>query len=333
MQPWGRADEKKRFSEASFEPNRLTQRDINHKTENKEILKIEKKMKKRNILMLVVAAVLLSSCVVSKKKYEIAEAGRYAALYSRDSLADLLGMARNDYAILDELKNSLEADTVRLRSSIRNYQALLATGQDENQKLSANLAKLNADLTNKMGELQEREKTIAELQRMIDTQKQKTKQLLSSVKDALLGFSSDELTVREEDGKVYVAMSDKLLFESGKAVVNAQGKEALGKLAEVLNKQTDIDVYIEGHTDNVPIKTAVFKDNWDLSVIRATSVVRILTETYNVNPLQILPCGRGEFKPVDVNTTPEGKARNRRTEIIMAPRLDKLFKMLEESGQ
>lgn len=290
-------------------------------------------MKKRNILMLVVAAVLLSSCVVSKKKYEIAEAGRYAALYSRDSLADLLGMTRNDYAILDELKNSLEADTVRLRSSIRNYQALLATGQDENQKLSANLAKLNADLTNKMGELQEREKTIAELQRMIDMQKQKVKDLLSSVKDALLGFSSDELTVREEDGKVYVAMSDKLLFESGKAVVNAQGKEALGKLAEVLNKQTDIDVYIEGHTDNVPIKTAVFKDNWDLSVIRATSVVRILTETYNVNPLQILPCGRGEFKPVDVNTTPEGKARNRRTEIIMAPRLDKLFKMLEESGQ
>ena len=283
-------------------------------------------MKKRNILMLVVAAVLLSSCVVSKKKYEIAEAGRYAALYSRDSLADLLGMARNDYAILDELKNSLEADTVRLRSSIRNYQALLATGQDENQKLSANLAK-------KMEELQDREKTIAELQKMIDMQKQKVKDLLSSVKDALLGFSSDELTVREEDGKVYVAMSDKLLFESGKAVVNAQGKEALGKLAEVLNKQTDIDVYIEGHTDNVPIKTAVFKDNWDLSVIRATSVVRILTETYNVNPLQILPCGRGEFKPVDVNTTSEGKARNRRTEIIMAPRLDKLFKMLQESGQ
>ena len=168
---------------------------------------------------------------------------------------------------------------------------------------------------------------------MIDQQKKKVKDLLSSVKDALLGFSSDELTVREEDGKVYVAMSDKLLFESGKAIVNQQGREALGKLAQVLNKQTDIDVYIEGHTDNVPIKTAVFQDNWDLSVIRATSVVRILTETYGVNPLQIQPCGRGEFKPVDVNTTPEGKARNRRTEIIMAPRLDKLFKMLEESGQ
>ena len=229
--------------------------------------------------MLGVACLLLSSCVVSKKKFEIAEAGRLAALYSRDSLAELLGMTRTDYAILDELRNNLLNDTTLLKNSIRNYQ------------------------------------------------------LQKSVKDALLGFSSDELTVREEGGKVYVAMSDKLLFESGKAIVNEQGREALGKLAGVLNRQTDIDVYIEGHTDNVPIKTPVFQDNWDLSVIRATSVVRILTETYGVNPLQILPCGRGEFKPVDVNTTTEGKARNRRTEIIMAPQLDKLFKMLEESGQ
>ncbi len=274
--------------------------------------------------MLGVACVLLSSCVVSKKKFEIAEAGRLAALYSRDSLADLLGMSRTDYAILDELKNGLEADTALLKSSIRNYQQLLASGQNENQKLNANLAQ-------KISELQDREKTIAELQKMIDQQKKKVKDLLNSVKDALLGFSSDELTVREQDGKVYVAMSDKLLFESGKAIVNQQGREALGKLAQVLNKQTDIDVYIEGHTDNVPIKTAVFQDNWDLSVIRATSVVRILTQTYGVNPLQIQPCGRGEYKPVDVNTSSEGRARNRRTEIIMAPRLDKLFKMLEES--
>ena len=286
---------------------------------NKKIFKIEKEMKKRSILMLGVACLLLSSCVVSKKKFEIAEAGRLAALYSRDSLADLLGMTRTDYAILDELRNNLLNDTTLLKNSIRNYQQLVATGQNENQKLNANL--------------KDREKTIAELQKMIAQQNQKVKDLLSSVKDALLGFSSDELTVREEGGKVYVAMSDKLLFESGKAIVKEQGREALGKLAGVLNKQTDIDVYIEGHTDTVPIKTAVFQDNWDLSVIRATSVVRILTETYGVNPLQILPCGRGEFKPVDVNTTTEGKARNRRTEIIMAPQLDKLFKMLEESGQ
>ena len=102
----------------------------------------------------------------------------------------------------------------------------------------------------------------------------------------------------------------------------------MGKLAEVLNRQTDIDVYIEGHTDSVPINTPVFKDNWDLSVIRATSVVRILTDDYKVNPLQIQPCGRGEFKPVDTNQTFEGRARNRRTEIIIAPKLDKLYELI-----
>ena len=122
----------------------------------------------------------------------------------------------------------------------------------------------------------------------------------------------------------------KLLFESGSARVDKRGKEALAKLAEVLNKQSDIDVYIEGHTDSKPINTAQFKDNWDLSVIRATSVVRILTKDYGVKPLQIQPCGRGEFMPVADNETADGRAKNRRTEIIMAPKLDKLYQMLNQ---
>ena len=281
-------------------------------------------MKKKSIFMLATATLLLSSCVVSKKRFELSEAGRYAALYSRDSLADLLGQSRDSYQALDARTNALMSDTTLLKQSLRNFQSALANNQNEN-------AKLNKNLSQKINELQEREKTIAELQRMIDDQNAKVRNLLNSVKDALLGFSSDDLTVREEGGKVYVAMSDKLLFESGKAIVNEQGKSALGKLATVLNRQTDIDIYIEGHTDNVPIKTAIFHDNWDLSVIRATSVVRILTETYGVNPMQIQPCGRGEFKPLDNNETKEGRARNRRTEIIMAPRLDKLFQMLENN--
>lgn len=274
-------------------------------------------MKKIVILPLVLGCILLSSCVVSKKKYEIAEAGRWAALYSRDSLADLLGQSRESYAALDKRCSNLLRDTTLLKGSLRNYQSLLANNQSENKNLTASLL--------------ERERTIAELQEVINEQNQKVSNLLNSVKDALKGFSSEELTVRQEGGKVYVAMSDKLLFESGKAVVNKQGLEALGKLAEVLNKQTEIEVLIEGHTDNVPIKTAVYQDNWDLSVIRATSVVRILTETYGVNPLQIQPCGRGEYKPVADNASTEGKSKNRRTEIIMAPKLDKLFQMLENN--
>lgn len=207
--------------------------------------------------------------------------------------------------------------------NIRNYQSMLNTNMTEQEKL-------NSLLSQKMNELDERERTINELQDMINAQTERVQNLLNSVKDALLGFSSDELTVREKDGKVYVAMSDKLLFESGSARVDKRGKEALAKLAEVLNKQSDIDVYIEGHTDSKPINTAQFKDNWDLSVIRATSVVRILTKDYGVKPLQIQPCGRGEFMPVADNGTADGRAKNRRTEIIMAPKLDKLYQMLNQ---
>ncbi len=281
-------------------------------------------MKKLTLVAMSLATVLLSSCVVGRKKFEQSENARWRAYYSRDSLAGLLEESRAQYAALDQRCDMLLSDTALLKKSIRNYQALLANNKSENKKLNSSLAQ-------KIKELQEREQTIAQLQGMIDAQQRKVKELLASVKDALLGFSSDDLTVTEKDGKVYVSLSDKLLFESGKAVVNQQGREALGKLAQVLNKQTEIDVYIEGHTDKVPIHTAVFQDNWDLSVIRATSVVRILTETYGVNPLQIQPCGRGEFKPIDTNETAEGRAHNRRTEIIMAPRLDKLLQLLQSN--
>ena len=281
-------------------------------------------MKKLTWGVLALSALMMSGCVVGRKKFEQSENARWRAYYSRDSLAALLNDSRAQYAALDQRCGMLMGDTALLKKSIRNYQAMLANNQSENKKLNSSLAQ-------KIKELQEREQTIAQLQRVIDEQQRKVKELLASVKDALLGFSSDDLTVTEKDGKVYVSLSDKLLFESGKAVVNQQGREALGKLAQVLNRQTEIDVYIEGHTDNVPIHTAVFQDNWDLSVIRATSVVRILTETYNVNPLQIQPCGRGEFKPVDTNETAEGRAHNRRTEIIMAPRLDKLLQLLQSN--
>lgn len=281
-------------------------------------------MKKLTWMMLALSTMMMSSCVVGRKKFEQSENARWRAYYSRDSLAGLLNDSRTEYATLDQKYGMLLNDTALLKKSIRNYQAMLANNQSENKKLNTSLAQ-------KIKELQEREQTIAQLQGMIDEQQRKVKELLASVKDALLGFSADDLTVTEKDGKVYVSLSDKLLFESGKAVVNQQGREALGKLAQVLNKQTEIDVYIEGHTDKVPIHTAVFQDNWDLSVIRATSVVRILTETYNVNPLQIQPCGRGEFKPIDTNETAEGRAHNRRTEIIMAPKLDKLLQLLQSN--
>ena len=275
----------------------------------------------KRIIFALCLLIAVTSCV-SKKKYMVAENGRLAALSRERVLNRNLGQQKDEIAKLKQQITDLMSDTTRLGQAIRDYRKSLYSNLAEQEKL-------NMLLKEKMEKLAEREATIDKLQAGVDAQNARLQSLLNSVKDALLGFSSDELTVTEKNGKIYVAMSDKLLFESGSAQVNKQGKEALGKLAEVLKKQHDIDVFIEGHTDNKPIKTVQFKDNWDLSVVRATSVVRILTKDYGVNPLQILPCGRGEFMPVDNNESVEGRAHNRRTEIIMAPKLDKLMDILK----
>ena len=277
----------------------------------------------KKITLFTFLTILLCTSCVTKKKFMLAE---LAATASKDSLQGLLTDCRNTGNQMSVQIKNLMRDTTKMGNSIRQYQSMLNVNMTEQEKL-------NALLNQKKNELNERERTINELQQMINAQNEKVRKLLSSVKDALLGFSSDELTVREKDGKVYVAMSDKLLFQSGSARLDKRGEEAIGKLAEVLNKQTDIDVFIEGHTDNKPINTVQFKDNWDLSVIRATSVVRILIKNYNVNPLQIQPSGRGEYMPVDDNETAEGRSKNRRTEIIMAPKLDKLFQMLQSTEE
>ena len=275
----------------------------------------------KRIIFALCLLIAVTSCV-SKKKYMVAENGRLAALSRERVLNRNLGQQKDEIAKLKQQITDLMSDTTRLGQAIRDYRKSLYSNLSEQEKL-------NMLLKEKMEKLAEREATINKLQAEVDAQNARLQSLLNSVKDALLGFSSDELTVTEKNGKIYVAMSDKLLFESGSAQVNKQGKEALGKLAEVLKKQHDIDVFIEGHTDNKPIKTVQFKDNWDLSVVRATSVVLILTKDYGVNPLQILPCGRGEFMPVDNNESVEGRAHNRRTEIIMAPKLDKLMDILK----
>jgi chemotaxis protein MotB len=124
-------------------------------------------------------------------------------------------------------------------------------------------------------------------------------------------------------------MSDKLLFKSGSAAVEAKGKDALKVLSEVLNKNADIDILVEGHTDNVPINTQVYKDNWDLSVSRATSIVRILTEDYKIKPTRLTASGKGEYFPKSDNSTSEGRARNRRTEIILSPKLEEIMQLLK----
>lgn len=212
--------------------------------------------------------------------------------------------------------------TERLSDITKRYNSLI------NESLSQS-EQFNEALRLKNQELLERERKLAEMQSIIARQDSITQRLNNIVRNALLGFNSDELSVELRNGKVYVSMSNKLLFSSGSAAVEAKGREALEALATVLNNNPDIDVLVEGHTDNIPIRNAQFKDNWDLSVIRATSIVRILTVDFNVAPLRVTASGKGEFMPKADNSTPEGRALNRRTEIILSPKLDELMKMLE----
>ena len=235
------------------------------------------------------------------------------------------GLKKN-LAVLTDQSNILSTSYKDLQTK---YNDLTNQSLSQTDKLSKALAAKSEDLDAKERLLSEREKTLHEMIQVIAKQDSITRNLNNILRNALLGFNSDELSVEIKDGKVYVSMSDKLLFQSGSSAVEDKGKDALKLLAGVLEKNSDIDILVEGHTDNVPIKTTVYKDNCDLSVARATSIVRILTNDYKIIPTRLTASGKSEFFPKADNDTPEGRARNRRTEIILSPKLDELMKLLK----
>jgi len=198
------------------------------------------------------------------------------------------------------------------------------------------LAKENAAIFNDLKDLTASSKlTIADqtkrlknLQTMLQSQKALMDNLKNSISEALMNFEADELTVYIRNGNVYVSLEEKLLFKSGSDVVDPKGKQALKSLAKVLNTTDNIIVLIEGHTDNVPIKTKQFEDNWDLSTARATSIVRILTKDYKFDSNRISASGRSQYHPVQTNESVKGRAANRRTEVILSPDLKELDKLL-----
>lgn len=210
----------------------------------------------------------------------------------------------------------------------KDYLDLSAASTSTSEKLTEALKQKQKELEAKEKLLNEREQNLRELKSIIARQDSIADALNQLVKKALLGFNSDDFTTEIKNGKVYVSLSNKLLFQSGKSEIEDKGKEALKKLSEALIKNNDIDVNIEGHTDNVPIKTAQFRDNWDLSVARALNVLKVLEET-KMPPTRLTASGKGEYFPKADNSTPQGKALNRRTEIILSPKLDVLFQMLE----
>ena len=226
----------------------------------------------------------------------------------------------------------LRSDSARFATDLHAARTQIYGLQDYAKLTAEELEQRKNELRSKDQELLTKAQRMDELDRRLRAQSDAMTSLRKRVADALVNFNAEDLTVSLKDGKVYVSLSEKLLFASGSAKVDPKGKEALGKLAEVLRTNADINVMVEGHTDTVPIKTASFKDNWDLSTARATSIVRLLTETYMVPPQRVQAAGRSEFQPVADNTTPDGRQRNRRTEIILVPKLDELMDLIGNSA-
>jgi len=213
----------------------------------------------------------------------------------------------------------------------------LQSTQTELQQKEDRLNELEKDLNkreNKVDELNKqleaREGKVNELNSILKAKDESMQKLKRQVTSALLDFENSGLTVSHTNGQVMVSLEEKLLFASGSTVVDAKGKEAISKLATVLAANPDISIVIEGHTDNVPIRGGSIKDNWDLSVMRATSVVRILMNSAKIDASRLLPSGRGEYQPLVANTDTESKRKNRRIEIILSPDLDKLYNLIEE---
>ena len=219
--------------------------------------------------------------------------------------------------------------------SIEQNESLLSKSSTERLALGDSLKRKQQDIYQKgkaLDSLQrnliEREGKLAELQSLLKHKDSAANALKSQLTNALLGFETSDLTVEQRNGKVYVSMAEKLLFKSGSTTVDTKGVDALKKLAAVLRSNSDLTINVEGHTDNVPLTgKGAIKDNWDLSVLRATSIIRILTDN-GVVPKQIIASGRGEYFPVSANSSSEGKAKNRRTEIVLSPRLEELMKVI-----
>ena len=238
-------------------------------------------------------------------------------------------------ALYNELNNSYEkliANNDRMLKGkddeAKKVIGQLQMTQDELIKKQDELTKKEKQLNDLTEELKKREARVSELESVLNKKDEDVNALKKAVSDALVGFENNGLTITKKNGKVYVSMEEKLLFASGSTVVDKKGEDALREIAKVLEQNKDINVLIEGHTDNVPISGGSLKDNWDLSVLRATSVVRILTKNSSIDPTRLTPAGRGSYLPIDAANTTDARRKNRRIEIILTPKLDELFKVI-----
>ncbi len=240
------------------------------------------------------------------------------------------------YDLLIEKNKSLlegnQAETAKLFGNLQASQAELQKQTDALEKLRLELEKKERNLNQLQIELDARAKRVDELESILSKKDSSVNALKKKVQEALLGFENNGLTIEQKNGKVYVSLDESLLFASGSYNVESKGQEVLKKLGKVLEKNEDINVLVEGHTDNVPYNgSGALKDNWDLSVKRATSVVKIILGNSSIAPERLTAAGRGDHVPVADNASKEGRSKNRRTEIILTPKLDELFEILNSN--
>ena len=317
---------------------------------------------KKSVLFFILLA--LASACVSSKKFKALEAQQKICAEElekmKQSNQDYEAKVKELQSSVDVLKkeaSTLKSDTTKLGTTLRTlsrelsksmkeldelaktFEKYKSTGAKEAsvlqkqleqknielQKKSEELVSLEAELKTKQKLLEEREQRVNELEELLKRQEDALKALKKKVTDALIGFENQGLKVEQKNGKIYVSMEAKLLFKSGSIVVEAEGKSALLQIGKALESESDLEIVVEGHTDTDKLSSAVIpRNNWELSVLRATSVVEILLANSKMNPTRIVAAGRSEFQPVD----PADKAKNRRIEIIISPDLDELFDII-----
>lgn len=292
-------------------------------------------MKTRNYLVLGVASLFLFSCV-SQKKMRQAEAkygelnGAYAELKEKyKACQDDQTDYKSKISALNTQKSALESSNADLKNQIDYLKQNNNTVLNQLKDLSVVTGSQAESIKKSLENIGSKDIYIKDLQGSIARKDSLNMALVMNLKGAIGNLDDKDINIKVDKGVVYVDISDKLLFKSGSYDVTDRAKEVLGKVAKVLNAQPEIEFMVEGHTDSVAIKSAGINDNWDLSVKRATTVVRILQTTYGLDPKRMTAAGRGQYLPLADNTTAEGRAANRRTRIVILPQLDQFFKLLE----
>jgi chemotaxis protein MotB len=292
-------------------------------------------MKTRNYLVLGLASLFLFSCV-SQKKMRQAEAkycelnGAYAELKEKyKACQDDQTDYKSKISTLNTQKSALESSNADLKNQIDYLKQNNNTVLNQLKDLSVVTGSQAESIKKSLENIGSKDIYIKDLQGSIARKDSLNMALVMNLKGAIGNLDDKDINIKVDKGVVYVDISDKLLFKSGSYDVTDRAKEVLGKVAKVLNAQPEIEFMVEGHTDSVAIKSAGINDNWDLSVKRATTVVRILQSTYGLDPKRMTAAGRGQYLPLADNATLEGRAANRRTRIVILPQLDQFFKLLE----